>query len=172
MLEQILIHTPAWVWALLAFLVYRGILASKDRELGLRAVLVIPLVMLLLSMQGIAGTFGFNIVSTGSWLATLLMGGAISWSMVNQQNVRILPQKAGVFYRGSWGPMALMLAIFLGKYCVSVMIAVHGQLRGDSAFMATVCLAYGLFNGLFLGKMLRVLTMYKQQATPTPQLQA
>ncbi len=169
MLQQIITHTPVWVWAILAFLMYRGFLASKDRELGLRAVLVIPLVMLGLSAQGIAGSFGFNAVSIISWLASLLAGSVVSWKLVNEQNVKVLPHKARVFYRGSWGPLILMMAIFLIKYCVNVAIAINGPLRSDAAFIAVVCLAYGLFNGLFLGKMLKVLTMYKQQmAAPSP----
>ncbi|MFZ6649258.1 DUF6622 family protein [Undibacterium sp. TJN25] len=172
MLQQIIIHTPLWVWAILAFLMYRGFIASRDRELSLKTVSVIPLVMLALSMQGIAGTFGFNLLSMGTWLAGLLAGGAISWSLVNDRNVRILPEKSAVFYRGSWGAMALMMAIFLTKYCVGVMIAINGQLRSETGFAAAVCLAYGLFNGLFLGKLLRVLTMYKQQADAVLQVQA
>jgi len=164
MLQQIIIHTPIWVWAILAFLLYRGLLASRDRELGLKSIFVIPLVMLLLSLQGIAATFGFNLASTASWLASLLLGGAIAWRLVNERDVKILPQRAGVFYRGSWGPMLLMMAIFLIKYCVNVMLSIHAAWRGDTGFIALVCLAYGLFNGLFLGKMLRVLLMYKQQA--------
>ncbi|WP_394780864.1 DUF6622 family protein [Undibacterium sp.] len=172
MLQQIIIHTPVWVWAILAYLMYRGVIASKDRELSPRAISLIPLIMLALSMQGIAGTFGFNLVSIGSWLAALLVGGALSWSMVNDRNVRILPEKSSVFYRGSWGPMMLMAAIFLTKYCVGVMIAMNGQLRSETGFAAIVCLAYGLFNGLFLGKMLRVLTMYKQQTATLPEMQA
>ncbi|HTD04808.1 MAG TPA: DUF6622 family protein [Undibacterium sp.] len=169
MLQQIIIHTPIWVWAILAFLIYRGVLASKDRELGLRAIFVIPLVMLALSMQGIAGSFGFNSVSAGNWLAGVLAGSALSWKLVNERNVTILPHKPGVLYRGSWGPMLLMMAIFLIKYCVNVMVAMNGQLHRDTVFVALVCLAYGLCNGLFLGKMLRVLAMYKQQAAATLQ---
>ena len=165
MFQQIITHTPLWVWAILAFLMYRGYLASKDRELGLRAIFVIPVVMLALSLQGIAGSFGFNEASVVSWVASALLGSVISWKMVTDRSVRVLPQKAGVFYRGSWGPMALMMAIFLVKYCVNVMIAINPSLRTDTTFIAVVCLTYGLFNGLFLGKMLKVLTMYKQQSS-------
>ena len=32
MIQQIVSHTPVYVWALLAFLLYRGYLASRDRE--------------------------------------------------------------------------------------------------------------------------------------------
>lgn len=164
MLQQIITHTPLWVWAILAFLMYRGFLASKDRELGLRAIFVIPAVMLVLSLQGIAGSFGFTEASVASWVASVLLGSVISWKSVNNTNVRVLPEKASVFYRGSWAPMALMMAIFLVKYCVNVIIAINPSLRLDTSFIAAVCLAYGLFNGLFLGKMLKVLMMFKQQS--------
>ena len=53
MLAQIILNTPVWVWALLMFLIYRGILASADREISLKKTFIIPVVMLALSVQGI-----------------------------------------------------------------------------------------------------------------------
>ena len=35
-MQQLFSHTPLYVWAILAFLVYRGVLASRVREVSLR----------------------------------------------------------------------------------------------------------------------------------------
>jgi len=43
---QILAHTPLWVWALFAFLVYRGVAAMGAREVSPYRVLIVPAVFL------------------------------------------------------------------------------------------------------------------------------
>jgi hypothetical protein len=67
MLQQILSHTPAYVWAILAFLVYRGVIASLDREVALKKLFIIPAVMLALSLHDLAGKFGFTSLSVPAW---------------------------------------------------------------------------------------------------------
>lgn len=164
MLQQIIIHTPVWVWAILAFLVYRGILASRDRELNLKAITIIPVLMLGLAVQSMLASYGANLYGIFSWSVAMLTGAVLSWRMLKQEQVRILPGADKVLYRGSWMPMLMMLTIFMLKYCVNVMLAVNGAWRSDLAFIATSSVLFGLCNGLFLGKMLRVLHMARQQA--------
>ncbi|MFZ6658444.1 DUF6622 family protein [Undibacterium sp. TJN19] len=162
MLNQIISGTPMYVWAILGFLAFRGIKASVDRELTVRAVVIIPLVMLALSAQGILSGFGTEPLVIAAWLATMAAGAAVSWNMVNDTNVRILADKGTVFYRGSWGPLVMMMSIFVMKYVVNVALHVNPALHTNMLFAVISTALFGLFNGLFLGKMLRVLMMYKQ----------
>ncbi|BBB63701.1 hypothetical protein UNDKW_5428 [Undibacterium sp. KW1] len=162
MLNQIISGTPMYVWAILGFLAYRGIKSSVDRELTVRAVVIIPLVMLALSVQGILSGFGADPVVMAAWLATMTAGAAVSWNMVSDKNVRILADKGTVFYRGSWGPLVMMMSIFVMKYVVNVALHVNPALHSNMLFAVISTALFGLFNGLFLGKMLRVLIMYKQ----------
>lgn len=168
MLNQIITNTPTYVWAILAFLMYRGFKATMDRELEIRAVVIIPLVMLALSVQGISSGFGVEPLVIASWLLAMLLGAAISWSRVNQNNVRILKDKNLVFYRGSWAPLIMMMAIFVIKYVVNVALHVNPALHTDTLFVLMSTALFGIFNGLFLGRMLRVLIMYQQAMTNSP----
>ena len=40
---DILSHTPLWVWALFAFLVYRGVVAMRDAGVSPDRVLIVPM---------------------------------------------------------------------------------------------------------------------------------
>ena len=168
MFQQILMHTPAWVWALLAFLVYRGLLSSVDRETPLRLVVAIPVAMLALSLQGMLGGFGASPAALLLWLACALTGGAIAWRLMPADGTRAHPEKRRVWQRGSWMPMALMLGIFLTKYAVGVLLALRPGLAHDADFVLAVCALYGVFNGLFLGRMLRVLAVWRDCAATIP----
>jgi len=164
MLQQIVLNTPLWVWALLAFLVYRGILAAGGREVPLKKTLIIPLVMLALSLHGTLSAFGPKLATLTPWLLCLVAGAALAWALFERDAVRPYPRRGSIYLRGSWLPMALMLAIFATKYAVGVLLALQPQWAQQAGFAPGVCALYGLFSGVFIGKMLRILTLYRAAA--------
>lgn len=153
-LSQILAHTPLYVWAILAFLLYRGAIALRDRELEPRKLAIIPAVMLALSLQDIVAKFGSGGMALSLWAAAACAMAALVWTF---GGVRVAAGSAPgrVRVRGSWGPMALMMAVFFIKYLASVMLAVRPHLRDDAVFVAAVCVLFGLFSGVFAGRLAR-----------------
>ncbi len=152
MLYQILTHTPVYVWAILAFLVYRGVLAAREREIGFGRMLVIPVLMLALSLQAIGSQFGIASVAILAW--------TIGAAAIALQRIRFGSSRASagaspglVRIRGSWAPLALMLAIFALKYALAVALAIQPGLAGDIRFAASACALLGLCNGWFLGQL-------------------
>jgi hypothetical protein len=159
MLIQIFSHTPVYVWAILAFLVYRGVAMRRDREAGMRLLAVMPLVMLGLSLQGVIGNFGVRALPLAVWLTGLVLGVAASWSLVNGERIATAPGSDGqkVIQRGSWWPLALMMAIFVAKYVLAVAMVMMPSLATDRLFVAGACALFGLLSGLFLGRSARYL---------------
>ncbi|QJD92593.1 hypothetical protein HH213_22380 [Duganella dendranthematis] len=162
MIQQIVSHTPVYVWALLAFLIYRGWLASQDRETSLRKVALIPLVMVGLSVTSING---HGPLGDGVW-ALWALGAVASAAAIWQLSPReiVVNRAAGtIVQRGSWMPLVLMIAIFATKYAVAVMSAMHPELPHSVPFAASVALLYGVFNGLFLGRLARYAAAWQRQ---------
>ena len=58
MFYQIIIHTPVWVWALLALLLWLGIKQSRPGQPSLLRITVMPLVLTSLSLSGTVSAFG------------------------------------------------------------------------------------------------------------------
>ncbi|HAT32283.1 MAG TPA: hypothetical protein DCW29_15975 [Janthinobacterium sp.] len=162
MLQQIISHTPLYVWALLAFLVYRGVLASREREVAIGKIAIIPLVMLGLSLQGISSAFGMEGVAPVIWLSGALAGGALIWRLIDPARIAADPARGVIRLRGSWAPLVSMLSLFCMKYVVAVSMALNPSLRHEAAFMATICALYGVFNGAFIGGLLRNWAGYRQ----------
>lgn len=154
MLIHILAHTPLYVWAILAFLLYRGAIALRDREVEPRKLFIIPAVMLALSLQDIAAKFGTGGMALPLWAAATCAMAALVWTL---GGARVAPGSlpGQVRVRGSWGPMALMMAVFFTKYLASIMLALRPHLREDAVFVAAVCLLFGLFSGVFAGRLAR-----------------
>lgn len=159
MIQQIISHTPVYVWALLAFLVYRGVLAAQDREVSLLKLFIIPVVMLVISLAGMNGHGVLGAGVWGVWLTGMLATVAVTWTAGNGEIVA--NRAAGtVLQRGSWTPLALMLAIFATKYTVAVLSAMHPELQRQMSFVVAVSALSGVFNGVFVGRLLRCVAAY------------
>lgn len=154
MLIQILTHTPFYVWAILALLVYRGVIAMRTREIAVTKMFIIPAIMLALSLQDMHAKFGFAGVAFVTWTvaAVATMGVVLRFGAA-----RVSPAgNAGhVIVRGSMAPLAMMMATFATKYCASVAVAMAPHLRSDVVFSAALCALFGLLNGYFLGRVAR-----------------
>lgn len=161
MLQQIITNTPVWVWFLLAFLVYRGFVASVDRVTSLRAAFLIPAVMVALSIQGIATTFGSSDWAAPVWLAALAIGAVATWSLVDPGRMSADPVNRTIRQPGSWVPLMLMMGIFATKYAVGVTLAMHPELKQQAGFVMGICAVYGVFNGIFVGRLLRIVSVFR-----------
>ncbi len=164
MLQQIILNTPAWVWALLAFLVYRGLIASTNREITLRKTLIMPLVMFVLSAQGTVSAFGLSALTASAWLLCFAAAAGLAWRRFDLGSIVARPQRGAIFQYGSWQPMMLMMGIFLTKYAVGVLLALQPQRARETLFVLGVCALYGCFSGIFVGKMARILLIYRGAA--------
>ncbi|MEB0138962.1 DUF6622 family protein [Undibacterium sp. CCC3.4] len=156
MLQQILIHTPIWVWALLAFLISRGFQASQDREVSVRKAVIMPLLMGALSLQGLIGHFGVQWASLGSWAAAVALAILVLLPLQTAGALRKLSGQL-IWIRGSWIPMALMLSIFILKYAENIAVAVQPALRDDSGFVIVCSAVFGIMNGVFFTRLLAIL---------------
>ena len=162
MLGQIIFNTPLWVWALLAFLIYRGIRAAADREIPLGKVFIIPLVMLGLSLYGIASAFVTSLEVMLAWLASAVVAGTLAWQFFGQGTIVAHPGRRALFQRGSWVPLVLMMGIFFTKYVVAVMLVLNPHYAQHAGFAIAISGLYGMFNGIFIGNLLRTISIYRR----------
>ncbi len=151
-MEEILKHTPIWVFFILIALLYLGYIQSKTRTVTIRRAIVIPIAMTGLSLYGIESAFGASILGFSSWIA-----GVILAQLINN----VLRQPAGVHYisdskcfviPGSYIPFMLMMAIFFTKYFISAAIAMRFISPDLPAFIGISSLFLGLFSGAFISR--------------------
>lgn len=166
MMQQIISHTPLYVWAVLALLVYRGLLASRDREISLQKLWIMPVVMLGLSLSSMNGNGVLGGGVWGVWAVGLLAGAALAWKLDGGDRIVVNRAAGTVFQRGSWLPLALMVAIFVAKYAVAVVTAMHPETRHSFPFMLAVTSGFGLFSGMFIGRAARCVAAWLRQPEP------
>mgnify|MGYP003584009648 CR=1 FL=1 len=156
MLIQILQHTPTWVFGLFLALLALGSRQLFPTQAGLRRMAIMPLAMAGLSAYGLVSAFGGAASAVAAW--ALAAAAALAWVLSR-------PLPAGVRFDrgemrfslpGSPVPLLLMMGIFLSKYAVGVLLAMHPQMAHHSGFALSMSALYGAFAGLFLGRSLRL----------------
>lgn len=158
MLQQIAGNTPLYVWAILAFLVSRGVAASRTRTASLRSLIIIPAVMTVLALLQV-GRFAAPGLPCLAWLGAVAVGVLLAW---RGDGAVAVDRAAGtVTQAGSWLPLVLMLTVFGVRYAVAVVGAVQPALADGTAFALGVAVLLGLCNGLLAGRVLRCLPAWR-----------
>jgi hypothetical protein len=159
MLTQILAHTPRWVFALFAMLVWLGAKQMSSGSVSLTRIALMPVAMTGLSVYGVLSGFG------GSPMALMAWAVAAAWML---WTVLQRPLPDGTRYdaaarqfhvAGSAVPLALMMGIFFTKYAVGVLLAMHPELKQQAAFALGISTLFGGFSGIFAARALRMWTL-------------
>ena len=157
MLLEILKRTPIWVFVLFAVLLSYGLVQMRTRRLGRIRVVLLPVIMMSLSIFGVASAFGFNALPFLSWFTGV--GLAIAAGIWHRPRWKATHEAAtdSFVVPGSPVPLALMMAIFLARYAITVSIALDPALAGSSLLIGGASLLYGTMSGIFLSRALHIL---------------
>jgi hypothetical protein len=154
MFTSILQHTPGWVWGLLTALIALGLGQTRDREVTLMRVTILPLVLIALSMSGVLSAFGHAPIPLGGWASGVGAALVFGRQFVAVRGARWSAEAGRLHVPGSWLPLGLMVGLFCVKYVASASLAMHPALAADATFAGLCSIAYGGFSGLFLARTL------------------
>lgn len=168
-LGQIIQNTPVWVWGLLTGLLGLGGIQLFGREVRLVRAMVMPIAMTGLSVYGLASAFGKSGQAgavLGAWLvAASLITALTLWFQPTAPKGTLYTGSSRSFYvPGSAMPLALIVGIFLIKYVVGVELAMQPSLAHNGSFALHIAVLYGVFNGLFAARSLRLWLLARKNA--------
>ncbi len=157
MLQQIVLHTPWFVWGILLLCIVMGVKQLRDQRQSRLRLMAVPAIWTAFGLWGVASAFGLQ--------ASMLAAWALGLGLVVMA-LRQVPWPRGVSFNedsgqfhvpGSWGPMAMIMTIFMAKYLVGVSLALVPQLAHETVFGLGVSALYGALSGLFIARAINVL---------------
>jgi hypothetical protein len=160
-MQNILQHTPHWVWMLLAVLIAFGISQTVTRRRTLRRATLFPVAMIALSFYGVISVFG-QPLALAAWTTGVITTFGLSHAANAWKNISWSAQDQRLIVPGSWAPMMLILGLFTLKFGVGVSLALNHALASHGTFAVMVSLAYGAFSGVFLGRAAAVWKVARQ----------
>ncbi len=154
----ILSHTPLWVWALLALLVWLGSLGLKRRRMALRRAAIIPAVFIIWGLSGLVARSFDAATIAALWLGGLALGTALGLA-TGPRLLSIDRARREVELPASWWPLARNLIIFFAHYALIVAAAI---LTAHKAALLQADIAVsGASAGYFIGWFAALLRRYR-----------
>src|SRR5690242_18651570 len=158
---QVLVHTPLWVWPLLAYLVWQGIKAMRPRKVTVNRSLIMPAIFIIWGLSSLISTSQNSFAPLVAWLAAALVLGLTGFLTAKPFE---LDHASGEITRpGSVVPLIRNLTIFALQYAVRVIMAIDPDARTTAAVAGRA--VGGAMTGYFLGRTVALLRQYHRQRT-------
>lgn len=151
-LEQIVIHTPFWVWILLFILIKRGIAATKDREVSIQKASILPIIFIVWGLEKIFYGFSYTMTSFIIYFCLMSIGTLVGIILYSSQKFYL--KNNILFKKGSFIPLFVIVMNFSIKYCLNVAISMQPQLIQELQFNIFYSAISGFSVGLFVGGMI------------------
>jgi hypothetical protein len=158
---DMLIGTPAWVWVLLAFLVFRGWQATRPGLVQPWRLAILPIIFTLLGIYGLVTVLS-GVLPWIIWLVFLVMTYPMGLAMAQRTPVQAYHQNGVMALPGSWSTLILILCIFVSKYALGYNLAMKPQLAHEVWFIVVDSGVAGVVAGLFIGRFIGLMKKYKE----------
>lgn len=164
LLLQILIHTPVWVWAILAFLVWRGGAAMRPGRISLQKLAIVPVLFSVWGVWSISHRYGGSGLAWAGWLVGIGAGAALGWRLLRRATLTLDPATGALWRSADYSQLPLLLITFLIKYGFEVAFAVAPPLVNIGSVSAAYLLLSGAFTGMFIGRFARYVVASRRVA--------
>jgi len=155
-LLAILTHTPIYVWAIFALILFLGYQRTRDRTVSLWRLLLLPLILGVVAVSGFAGA---GLSTIPAVVVGLAIGGVAGWLLERDGATRRLP--AGrLWVRGEWWSLVQIVLIFGFRYSIAVSAAVDPTLATDPTWHLATVFVSSLLTALILGRTAARLRVY------------
>ena len=142
---EIIMGTPWWVWAILAYLIFVGIKSTHNRILSLPKLFIIPAV-LVGSKYKIFGTEALYM----AYLPCMFVGAGIGFLSGFKTPIKILKHTKSVELHGDYQTLILLFLFFSIKYVFGFLQETAPESMMQYSIFETAISA--LFSGYFLGR--------------------
>ena len=159
MIVQILSHTPIWVYGLFFVLLAFGLIQTRTRSVRKMPALLLPAGMLALSLWGIYSSFGLTTIPLAAWGMAIAIATVVGYTFFRDTRIHCTATDGNFFIPGSWGPLVVMMAIFLTKYVYAVMHAYNAEVISTPLFIGTLSAVYGLLSGYFSSRAVNLIKL-------------
>lgn len=160
-LTDIVSHTPVWVFALLAALLWLGLRQTVPHRMHLVRVVGVALVMTALSLWGIA-TLAHTAAGHVVWLFWLAAWGLCVVALrhrVVSAHAQYDPVDQAFALPGARWPLGVMLGIFGIKYLIGAGLAMQASWLQSAPLVLALAALLGACSGVFMARALGLLRL-------------
>ena len=153
-------ETPWWLAVFFIFFVWLAFLATKPQVISVKQLFVLPILFFLLSL-GIFFYLPFKTSSFFLWTGAILLGAPLGWLHFRLFQIKAIKDQAKLYLPGNWGLFIFIMIISALKYHYGDALPLDVRMIYDPHIMTGIAVLYGLFIGLYIGRMTYALRCLK-----------
>ncbi|AZZ36288.1 hypothetical protein CIK05_05615 [Bdellovibrio sp. qaytius] len=149
---DIITHTPAWVWAILIYLLFVGYQALKPRTISLYRLILLPIALIALKFKF------FTSPDAWIYIVGILSGAFAGYLKVRNSKIQVFKDKKEILIPGSSSLIVILVGIFVMKYFFGFL-----QVTDPVAYIKYYTwelVMSGILSGYFSGQRLNYLYRY------------
>jgi hypothetical protein len=154
-------QTPVWVFPLIVVVLWLGSINLRERNVPLRSLFVLPVVMLVMSIGNSIGTSAGPRTALVAWLCSAVIGAVIGWPLTRRPRA-IEPKSGRMVLPGSAIPLIVCIAIIVLRYAFGYLYGRYPDLRADGNYALALIAGGALLGGVMLGRYGRLGLWYWQ----------
>jgi hypothetical protein len=157
---QILVHTPPWVWILLAYLVWQGIKSMQPRTTPIWRALIVPVVFIVWGMSRIGFGHQDSAWPLVAWIAAALV--LMPLGVLTPRPFELDHVTGQIIRPGSAFALIRNLIVFVLQYAVGVITAIDASDRALAIIIGRAI--SGATAGYFIGSTIALLIAYRRKS--------
>lgn len=159
MVVDILLNTPAWVYAVFALLLWLGVCQLRVRPVSIHRIWLTPMVFIVWGLLGLIRHSTGGLMGMSPWLIAAAAG-VCAGSL--RPNTLVIDHARGmVMRRASFQPLLRNIMVFAAHYALNIAAAFH---PGRHEIIQIDMAISGVFAGYFLGWLMRFYGHYRASA--------
>jgi hypothetical protein len=157
---QILVHTPLWVFALFAYLIWQGVQAMQPRTTPIWRALIVPIVFIVWGASRIGFGHQDSLWPLVAWLVAALV--LLPLGVLTPRPFEVDHTTGQIIRPDSSFGLVRNLIVFASQYAVGVITAIDA---GDRALAIIIGRAIaGATAGYFIGSTIALLIAYRRKS--------
>ena len=157
---RILTHTPLWVFALLAYLVWQGIKAMQPRTTPIWRALIVPVVFIVWGISRIGFGHQDSAWPLVAWIAAALV--LMPLGVLTPRPFEVDHVTGQIIRPGSAFALIRNLIVFVLQYAVGVITAIDASDRALAIIIGRAI--SGATAGYFIGSTIALLIAYRRKS--------
>lgn len=156
-----LTHTPAWVYVLFAYLLWRGVQARRERSGPPWKFAIVPALFMLWGLWGLRTLYGFSPDAVVLWLVGLAVGAGVGWLLVRGSTIAADRSQGVLHLSPDRTLLPLLMATFAVRYAFGAVGSISPDLLQLATFRVADLLLSGVLTGIFVGKFALYMRVYQ-----------
>ncbi|EKD71347.1 MAG: hypothetical protein ACD_46C00204G0001 [uncultured bacterium] len=152
---QSIASTSWWYFLIFSYVIFMGVLSTKTRVVEIKNnIFILPTLFFISTISTLIIAKQFTLKNAGIWAVGILIGYAISWLQLRFSKIRAIRNENKLKVPGSWNILMTLGIVLVVKYYTGYNFTFDIYAYDPTHLFFWLAGLYGLFSGLFLGKMI------------------